>query len=157
VTLEPWSGVGGRAPLPVHPAFLRRALALASVALLAAIGALALAEERADRDEPAGALPVPIAAPGGGWYDALAAPPVQPQTPRRTACGYQLRPKSIGVAHPVLPCGTKLYLAFRDREALTQVIAVGPSVAGRQFTLTNALAKALGVQGTQTIRWRYAR
>ena len=63
----------------------------------------------------------------------------------------------MGVAHPVLPCDTKLWLSYDGKDVLTQVLAVGPTSAGREFELTRALARALGLRGTQQIRWRYAR
>ena len=40
---------------------------------------------------------------------------------------------------------------------LTQVVDRGRTVPGREFDLTQALAKLLHVQGTQTIQWRFAR
>ena len=40
---------------------------------------------------------------------------------------------------------------------LTQVIDRGPNVPGRDFDITKALADRLGLHGTQTIQWRYAR
>jgi hypothetical protein len=39
---------------------------------------------------------------------------------------------------------------------LTQVIDHGPFVPGREFELTDALAKELGLVGVQSIRWSYA-
>jgi hypothetical protein len=40
---------------------------------------------------------------------------------------------------------------------LTHVIDRGHTVPGREFDLTQALAKLLRVQGTQTIQWRFSR
>jgi hypothetical protein len=57
----------------------------------------------------------------------------------------------------VLPCGAKLWISYGDREVLTQVIDRGPNVPGRDFALTPALAKDLGLHGTQRIHWRFAR
>jgi hypothetical protein len=37
------------------------------------------------------------------------------------------------------------------------VIGRGPEAPNVQFGLTDALARALGVDGRETIRWRYAR
>ena len=62
-----------------------------------------------------------------------------------------------GVAHPVLPCGVRLYIRFHGREVLTQVIDRGHTAPGREFELTHALARLLRLQGTQTIQWRFAR
>jgi rare lipoprotein A (peptidoglycan hydrolase) len=63
----------------------------------------------------------------------------------------------LGVAHPVLPCGVKLFVAYRDKVFLTQVVDRGPAVPGRDFDVTRPLAARLGLKGTQQIRWRYAR
>ena len=60
------------------------------------------------------------------------------------------------MAHPVLPCGAKLYIGYRDQEVLTQVIARGPDRPGLQFGLTQALARVLGIDGTVTVRWSLA-
>ena len=62
-----------------------------------------------------------------------------------------------GVAHPVLPCGVRLYIRFHGREVLTQVVDRGPNVPGREFDITKALANRLDLHGTQTIQWRFAR
>lgn len=126
-----------------------RAAALAAITLLAATVALALSHrggERATSDLPR---------PAGPWYPVLAAP----YTPakKRGACGVLITATAKGVAHPVLPCGVKIYVQYEGKTVLTQVIDRGPSVPGREFDLTRALAKQLGVTGTQTIRWRFAR
>lgn len=126
-----------------------RAAALAGVAVLAVAIALAVASRSHHRGSPpAGA---------GTWYTALAAPYTPAGHGRKGACGVAIGPKMIGVAHPVLPCGVKLYVQFGGRQVLTQVVDRGHTVPGREFDLTEQLAKVLGVQGTQTIRWRFAR
>ena len=56
----------------------------------------------------------------------------------------------------MLPCGAKLYLGYRNEVVLTQVIARGPDQQGIQFGLTQALARALGIEGSATIRWSLA-
>ena len=40
---------------------------------------------------------------------------------------------------------------------LTQVVDRGPYVPGRQFDLTDALARRLGLRGVQVVHWSYAR
>jgi rare lipoprotein A (peptidoglycan hydrolase) len=135
----------------------RRGLALAAVALLGGVLAFAATSwgsEGGGSTQPE-ARPVPV--PGSGWYRALAAPYPASTTRERTACGQQLGPQTLGVAHPVLPCGVKLYIAYGDKLVLTQVVDRGPGAPGRDFDLTRALAARLGLQGTQQIRWRYAR
>jgi len=97
------------------------------------------------------------AAGAGPWYTALAAPYTAATTHRRTACGLVLGPRTMGVAHPVLPCGVKIYVRFGGKDVLTQVIDRGHTGPGHDFDLTIALARALGVQGVQTIQWRFAK
>ena len=90
------------------------------------------------------------------WFTALAAP-YAPSAGGKTDCGRAIGAATIGVAHPVLPCGAKLELEFGGKNVLTRVIDRAPSVPGRTFDLTPALARRLGIQGTQTIHWRFAR
>jgi len=124
-----------------------RAAALAGVALLGV--AVALAVSHRNRQAK------PAASPAGQWYTAMAAPYTRTK-PRRGACGVVVGPATPGVAHPVLPCGVKIYLEFRGREVLTQVVDHGHTAPGRTFDVTLPVAKLLGLQGTQTIRWRFA-
>lgn len=140
----------------MSPALAQREVGLAGIALLAAITAVALASARLGGSEDR-RLPEPVPAPGGGWYKALAAAEGESFSGRRTACGHVLEPSSIGVAHPVLPCGAKIFISYKDRKVLTQVIDRGPFVPGRDFDLTRRLARELGLRGTQPIAWRFAR
>lgn len=125
-----------------------RAALLAGATIVAAAIALAIAHQH----HRAGTLPTP----SGTWYTALAAPYTSASTAKKTACGVTIGPGTIGVAHPVLPCGAKIYVRFGSKEVLTQVIDRGHVVPGRNFDVTQALAKVLGLQGTQTIQWRFA-
>jgi len=131
----------------------QRQLSLAAVALLGVVIALAVAHERKDRAQ-ARAIPQPAAASPSEWYPALAG--VERPLNLRSPCGLVTK-ATLGVAHPVLPCGTKLFVAFRDVRVLTQVVDRGPSGPGREFDLTPALAKLLGLHGVQTLRWSFAR
>jgi rare lipoprotein A (peptidoglycan hydrolase) len=134
----------------------RRAVALAAIALIAGVVAFAAASRNDDGPTRNNVVrPVPV--PGADWYHSLAAP--YPATTKRvrTSCGQRLGPKTLGVAHPVLPCGVKLFISYKDKIVLTQVVDRGPSVPGREFDVTRALARKLGLEGTQQIRWRYAR
>lgn len=135
----------------------RRGLALAAVTLLA--GVLAFAVGSCNNDDDGSAQPEarPVPVPGSGWYRALAAPYPASTRRERTSCGQRLGPRTLGVAHPVLPCGVKLYISYRDKLVLTQVVDRGPGAPGRDFDVTRALAARLGLVGTQQIRWRYAR
>jgi hypothetical protein len=135
----------------------RRALALLAVALLGTVIALGADSLFERREKKAVRLPEQVPVPGAGWYAALAAPYPPASKRERTACGHRLGPKTLGVAHPVLPCGVKIFIAYRDKVVLTQVVDRGPSVPGRQFDVTRPLATRIGLRGTQRVRWRYAR
>jgi rare lipoprotein A (peptidoglycan hydrolase) len=137
--------------------FARRGLALAAVALLGGVLAFAAGSWNENREEskPQPAEQVPV--PGAGWYEGLAAPYPASSKRERTACGQPLGPKTFGVAHPVLPCGVKLFISYGDKLFLTQVVDRGPAEPGRDFDVTRPLASRLGLRGTQQIRWRYAR
>jgi rare lipoprotein A (peptidoglycan hydrolase) len=100
---------------------------------------------------------VPVFGTPSGYYTSLAAPySPSPQHPR-TACGERFTEDLQGVAHPVLPCGVKIYIRFGGHDVLTQVVDRGPNVPGRDFAITKALADRIGLHGTQQIEWRYAR
>lgn len=140
----------------MSPIALRRTLWLAGITLVVAVAALAIAR----RDESSGkTLPgaVPVHGSPTGYYTSRAAPYGPTPGHTRTACGEALTATTLGIAHPVLPCGVKVYISFHGKEVLTQVIDRGPNVPGRDFDITKALADRLGLHGTQTIQWRYAR
>lgn len=135
---------------------VQRAVWLAGITLVAAIAALALTRRDADSNQR---LPGAVVVPGteNGYYTARAAPYGPTARRNRTACGQPLLKTTEGVAHPVLPCGVRLYIRFRGREVLTQVVDQGPNVPGREFDITKALANRLDLHGTQKISWRFAR
>jgi rare lipoprotein A len=133
----------------VSPKLAQREVALAAAALLAAVGSLAVTSRTRAHTAT---LPQPE-----GYYSALAGSSGQAAFGRRTACGGVIRPDTEGVAHPTLPCGARIYVIFGGRHVLTQVIDRGPYVPGREFDLTDALARRLGLQGVQRIHWSYAR
>ncbi|MEX2212240.1 MAG: septal ring lytic transglycosylase RlpA family protein [Gaiellaceae bacterium] len=130
----------------------QRQIALAAITLLAVVVGVALARvlQPDDGDAPA------AAAPAGEWYRALAAPYAFPEGARRTACGHPTGRRTLGVAHPVLPCGAKITILFEGREVLTQVVDRGTGVPGREFDVTAALAEEMGLAGVQPIQWRFA-
>lgn len=132
----------------------QRLVALLGVALLAGLGAVALLPDEARR--VSASLPPSAPAPGDGWYRALAASRGPAGDAERTSCGLVLTGKSAGVSHPVLPCGAKVLLRYGDLTVLTEVIDNELKEPGRQFELTEALARRMGVDGTQTVRWRFA-
>src|SRR5690349_7301387 len=128
-----WSSIRRRGlSADVSAAVAQRLLALAAVALLAGVIAVAVVEQRSDS---ANATPAPTgaAAPGGGWYSALAASRGPVGDAERTTCGLILTSKSLGVTHPVLPCGAKLLLRFGGQTFLTEVIDNKLKSAGHQF------------------------
>jgi rare lipoprotein A (peptidoglycan hydrolase) len=134
------------------PATAQRTVALGGVALIAAVLALAFGTpDVGGSDEPR--LPQPART----WYRALAAPYGATATRDRTACGHRLEAETLGVAHPVLPCGVKVYISYEGTRVLTEVIDRGPFVPGREFDITKALANKIGLHGTQPIRWTFAR
>ena len=95
-------------------------------------------------------------APGGGWFDALAASRGQPGDAERTTCGLTLTTNSLGISQPVLPCGAKVLLRFGGRTFFTEVIDNRLKGTGRQFEVTDSLAGLMGLDGTQRIEWRFA-
>lgn len=133
---------------------LQRTIVLAAVALLAAVGALALAS----RDDAAatGTGPRPVPTPDGGWYTALAGSRGAAGDAERTTCRQILTGRSLGVTHPTLPCGAKIFVRYDGAELLTEVIDTRLKEPGRQFELTEALARRLELEGTQEIDWRFA-
>jgi hypothetical protein len=138
------------------PGIVQRTAGLAAVALLASVAALALSRETRGDDAARGdAQPVTVAETG--WYSALAGSRGAPSDAERTTCQRILTNRSLGVTHAVLPCGAKIYIAYGGTEVLTEVIDNRMRRQGRQFELTEALAQRLGIDGTQQIRWRFAR
>ncbi|HEY7179283.1 MAG TPA: hypothetical protein VH305_08925 [Gaiella sp.] len=132
---------------------MRRLLSLAAVALLAGVVAVAVV---ARRDETPVSSPQGATAAGGGWYDALAAPRPPGKDAERTGCGLILTSRSLGVSHPVLPCGARILLRYGGETVLTEVIDNQLKETGRQFELTASLARLVGLDGTQAVEWRYA-
>jgi hypothetical protein len=130
----------------VTAAAARRVAWLAAVAVLA----VAIAVYVAHRHRHHVVLP-----PGAGPWHSAAAAAYAPAG--RTACGVTVGPKTVGVGHPVLPCGVRLYVRFGDRVVLTTVIDRGHVPSGRGLNLTPKIAELLGVEGTQPVEWRFTR
>lgn len=135
----------------MNAALVRRQAALAGVALVAAVTALALARlEDNDRSQTAVALNTPR------WQEAVASSYGPGRYGQQTACGVDLTPETRGLAHPVLPCGVDILLSFQGNTARAEVLDRGPHGGGAEFELTEALARDLGLSGTQRVRWRFA-
>jgi len=136
------------------PTVIQRTVVLAAVALLAGVGAVALAS-RDDRTATATQLRA-VPTPDGGWYTALAASRGPAGDAERTTCRLVLSGRSLGVTHPTLPCGAKIFVSYDGTQLLTEVIDTRLQEPGRQFELTEALARRLDLEGTQEIEWRFA-
>ena len=133
----------------MRPRLAVREIALAGLALLAAAVALAVTAQTRDKTTTS---PRPE-----GSFVALAGSMGPAAFGRQTACGGVIHPDTEGVAHPTLPCGVRIFITYHGKTMLTQVIDRGPYVPGRQFDVTDALARRLGLRNVQTIHWSYAR
>jgi len=121
---------------------------LAGVALLALAVALVFSPLLRHKAKSSSATP---------WYTALAAPNAPSTGTKTSACGVKIGPDTLGVGHPRLPCGVKIVLEVHGKQVPTTVIDRGATTPGHDFDLTRALARRLGLQGVQTIQWRFAR
>ena len=134
-------------------ALAQRLVVLAAVALLAAVASVAIVSERGT-DEGAAAL---TSAPApAGWNVAFAGSRGATGDAQRTTCGQVLTPESLGVTHPVLPCGAKVILRSGSKQVLTEVIDNALVEPGRQLEVTEKLAQLLGIEGTVELEWRFA-
>lgn len=128
---------------------LQALLALAAAALLAGAVVAAVtgwrgAESKAAAPQAVGNLVALVGSAGPAAFG------------RHTACGGVLRPDTLGIAHPTLPCGVRVILDYHGMRVLTQVVDRGPYERGRGFDVTDALARRLGLQGVQRVHWSYA-
>jgi hypothetical protein len=65
----------------------------------------------------------------------------------RTACGITLTPRTVGVAHKTLPCGTVLEFFYRGRTVRAPVVDRGPYANHAAWDLTMAASRSLGFSG----------
>jgi len=133
--------------------FPQRLVLLAGVALLAAVSAVAVIDQRKADPDAAALTSAPAPA---GWNIAFAGARGATGYAQRTTCGHVLAQESLGATHPVLPCGAKVVLRYGDTQVLTEVIDNALVEPGRQLEVTEALAKMLGVDGTVELEWRFA-
>lgn len=129
-----------------------RLVVLGAVALLAAVSALAFSERLPEEDSSAfTSAPAPA-----GWNTAFAGSRGPVGDAQRTTCGQVLAAESVGVTHPVLPCGVKVVLRNGETQVLTEVIDNALVEPGRQLEVTETLAGMLGIDGTVEVEWRFA-
>jgi hypothetical protein len=133
--------------------FPQRLVLLAGVALVSAVSAMAIIEQRSS--DPGAAALTSAPAPAG-WNTAFAGSRGASGDAQRTTCGQVLAPESLGATHPVLPCGAKVVLRYGDTQVLTEVIDNALVEPGRQLEVTEALAGMLGLDGTVELEWRFA-
>lgn len=135
--------------MTLRPTLVAREIALAGLALLAVVVVVAVTARtghtRTTSPEPVGSY---VALAGSSGPEAFG---------RKTACGGTITQNTEGVAHPTLPCGARIFITFHHHTVLVQVIDRGPYEQGRQFDLTDALARRVGLSGVQEIHWSYAR
>lgn len=113
-----------------------RSTRLGRVALRARIVA---AGARGAADVPA--VRVTVFRPGvASWFA-----PQRGAKNERTACGVPFKSTTIGVAHRSLPCGTRVTFSYRGQTIVVPVIDRGPYIAGRDWDLTIAAARAIGL------------
>jgi hypothetical protein len=70
----------------------------------------------------------------------------------RTACGKRLRPRTLGVAHKSLPCGTPVTFYRSGHFVTVPVIDRGPFRRGVAWDLTAAAARSIGMAQSGRLR-----
>jgi rare lipoprotein A len=68
-----------------------------------------------------------------------------------TACGIELTPELVGVAHRSLPCGTNVAVRYGARTLVLPVVDRGPFGSEARWDLTEAAAQQLGFTQTDRI------
>jgi hypothetical protein len=138
------------------PSLAQRLIVLAAVALLAATSVLAVAERR--EDEPTATAAITSAPAPAGWNTAFAGSRGPAGDAQRTTCGQLLGPDSLGVTHPVLPCGARLVLRRDGKHVLTEVIDNTLADPAHQLEVTETLAEMLEIAPNDTVEleWRFA-
>ena len=129
---------------------------LAGVALIAMLGTLALMHRSNSSPSSATQTVKAVPAPGTSWNEVRAGILSLTDPGKKTACGVVIGVTTFGVAHPSLPCGTRIFVSYGHTQVLTQVIARGPYVPGRGIDLTPALAVKLKIRSAADVRWRFA-
>jgi hypothetical protein len=136
----------------VTETFRQRLVLLGGVSLLCAVVAIAAVH----RSESGGGAVLTSAPAPANWNTAFAGSRGPTGDAQRTTCGQVLAAESLGVSHPVLPCGAKLVLRNDDTQVLTEVIDNALVEPDRQLEVTEELARMLGLERTSEIEWRFA-
>ena len=119
----------------------QRQLALGGVAILGVAGSLAFTT-RSHR--AAAVLP-----PAVGSHTALAGSSGPQAVGTTTACGVEIGPATEGSREPRAAVRNPPLHRLPEQACSLSVIGRGPQAAGREFDLTDALARQLGVTGIQ--------
>jgi hypothetical protein len=135
----------GRLPVSV---LATREIALGGAAILAGAIALAVTAQTRHHTTPG---PKPV-----GSYVALAGSSGPAAFGHKTACGGVITSATEGVAHPTLPCGVRIFITYHGHTVLVPVVDRGPYTQGREFDLTDALARRVGLRGVQEVHWSFA-
>jgi hypothetical protein len=130
---------------------------LAAIALVALLVTFEVAHKLGDNSSSSGSRIPAKPAPGSSWNTVRAGILELSEKGKQTACGVTIEPKTYGVAHPSLPCGARIFIAYGHTQVLTEVLERGPYVPGRGLDLTPALAARLGIDAVTDVRWRFAR
>jgi hypothetical protein len=110
--------------------------------------------DRSGGEKSSAATPPPVSQ--AEWESATVGIFGRSRLGETTACGTPLTQETLGIAHPVLPCGVDLVVSYRGREVRTEVIEQGNVGPESQFDFSIALANELGIEKSTTIRWRFA-
>jgi len=130
---------------------------LAAIALVALLVAFELAHKLGGNSPSSDSKIQAVPAPGSSWNVVRAGILGLSEKGKQTACGVTIGLKTYGVAHPSLPCGARVFIAYGHTQVLTEVLERGPYVPGRGLDLTPALAAKLGIDVVTDVRWRFAR
>ncbi|MHB8059962.1 MAG: hypothetical protein ACYDHO_03930, partial [Gaiellaceae bacterium] len=87
---------------------------LAGVALLAALVALALVRQFDSSPASTKRAVTAVPAPGASWNEVRVGILSLTDQGKKTACGVAIGVTTFGVAHPSLPCGTRIFIAYGD-------------------------------------------
>ncbi len=126
----------------------RKVRAIAGFACTAALVAAPAAASAQTGGVPGGTTTEPTATPStspGSWMVHKAATWYGPGFwGKSTACGVKLTPRTLGVAHRKLPCGTQVTFSYAGRSVTATVIDRGPFHKGYAWDLTKKTAKRVG-------------